>query len=267
MIFIESGCPQYIIKLKVIKMNKQLTDADIAIVYCLHGDEILGKEICDKLRERFPQIIYIEGDPKAMVEKKRFIEKDLNRSFPGNNNGSYEEKLAHSLMEKLHDKKVVIDLHQTNTISEPFLIITKKVKNLNDLVNCFPIRKVVLMDKTISNGKALIDHVKNGFSIEFGKNTSSSEAFTITEEGLRNILTRRRVLNKSVYRVTSIIERTNQFAFLDIANFSLVKKGAAIAKSSDATLVANYDFYPIFYGEKTFQNFLCLRAQLVGEFK
>ena len=53
----------------------------LAIVCCLHGTEPYGLEVVKRLPVFPPFFI---GNEKALKENKRFIDTDLNRSFPGN---------------------------------------------------------------------------------------------------------------------------------------------------------------------------------------
>ena len=57
----------------------------IAIVACLHGNEIIGKKTLDDLQD--VQLLrggmnYMIGNPKATEQNKRYMDVDLNRCFP-----------------------------------------------------------------------------------------------------------------------------------------------------------------------------------------
>ncbi|MBS3094157.1 succinylglutamate desuccinylase/aspartoacylase family protein, partial [Candidatus Pacearchaeota archaeon] len=69
----------------------------LVIICCLHGNEIYGLEVC-KDQSLFP---FILANEKALKENKRFIDSDLNRSFPGKADGNYEERRAFELTKKL----------------------------------------------------------------------------------------------------------------------------------------------------------------------
>ena len=63
---------------------------------------------------------------EAALEKGvRYLEVDLNRSFPGRRAGKYEERLAGVVLRRLKKYGEVVDLH-TATCSTPlFAILTR----------------------------------------------------------------------------------------------------------------------------------------------
>ena len=56
----------------------------IAVVCCLHGTEPYGLEVVKRLPA---SLSFFIGNEKALKENRRFIDSDLNRSFPGKENG------------------------------------------------------------------------------------------------------------------------------------------------------------------------------------
>src|SRR4030042_5415446 len=93
----------------------------IVFITGVHGDEYSPVKVMDKLNV-YP---YLIANPQAMKIKKRYLETDLNRSFPGCLIGSYEEKLAINLLKKLKEYSAVVDLHTASCSTPPFVIITK----------------------------------------------------------------------------------------------------------------------------------------------
>src|SRR3989338_4101669 len=142
----------------------------VAFVACVHGDEKIGEKAIEKLKNirlAGGTLFFVLANEKAAQENKRFTESDLNRVFPGNPEGDHEEKLAHQLLHELRQADVVIDIHSTEADTEDFIILTKKEQFR--IAEKVPIEKCVFMEKSIAKGKALIDHVNLGISIEFNK--------------------------------------------------------------------------------------------------
>ncbi|MCG2809538.1 MAG: succinylglutamate desuccinylase/aspartoacylase family protein, partial [Candidatus Portnoybacteria bacterium] len=82
------------------KKNKKIK---VAIIGCVHGDEVIGKKIINELKNlKFKEgsLGFFIANQPALNKNKRFIKQDLNRSFPGNINGIAEEKIAYSLKNK-----------------------------------------------------------------------------------------------------------------------------------------------------------------------
>ena len=98
----------------------------IAIVACLHGDEVVGKHIQNWLIENQDKLKckakLIFGNPEAHIKDTRFIHENLNRVFPGKENGNYEEKQAFRIMQDLKDVDMVLDIHSTTLDINPFAI-------------------------------------------------------------------------------------------------------------------------------------------------
>ena len=66
---------------------------------------------------------FILGNPWAARENKRFLERDLNRSFALQDSGSREGRRARELTAVLKDTAYIVDFHQTSRPSErPFFI-------------------------------------------------------------------------------------------------------------------------------------------------
>ncbi|MCM2325595.1 MAG: succinylglutamate desuccinylase/aspartoacylase family protein [Candidatus Woesearchaeota archaeon] len=230
----------------------------------MHGDEILGKDIARRIKKEFPEIEILEGNPRAIKNKKRFMKKDLNRIFPGKIDGDYEEKLAHDLKRRLKRFDYVIDIHTTTTVSEPFLIMTKKTAGIKELVDAFPLKDVVFMNDDIAKSKALIDHVKCGVSVEFTKGITLDSAYETIKETIENICSKKKVEEKRYYEIIKIIEKAKDLDFISgIRNFELIGKDTVIAQSRDVVLISKEEFYPVFYGQKSFFGFLCMKARLI----
>lgn len=98
----------------------------ICIVTGTHGDELEGQYICYELSKRLqenPQ--YIQGiidiypalNPLGIDSISRGIpnfDLDMNRIFPGSDDGSMVRKVAHNIVESLKGADLVIDIHASN---------------------------------------------------------------------------------------------------------------------------------------------------------
>lgn len=98
----------------------------ICIVTGTHGDELEGQYICYELSKKLqenPQ--YVEGivdiypalNPLGIDSISRGIpnfDLDMNRVFPGSDEGSMVRKVAHNIVESLRGADLVIDIHASN---------------------------------------------------------------------------------------------------------------------------------------------------------
>jgi hypothetical protein len=106
------------------------------------------------------------GNPRAVTERKRFIERDLNASFGTGMLASHEERRAAELLEILPPDRPVVDFHTFSCESEPFTVIVDRTQL--PLAALVGLRKVVLMSYSIKQGHALINF-RNGVSPEVGQ--------------------------------------------------------------------------------------------------
>jgi succinylglutamate desuccinylase len=231
---------------------------DTAIVVCLHGNELFGLDILDRLSGRFS--VYL-GNPLAITKKTRFIDEDLNRAFPGNINGNYEQKRADNLLKKLKGHKQIIDVHSSSSNIELFGILTNPKRENIDLAKKLGLKKVVIITPKFADKKALIDYVDCGISLEVGPHGR--------EENVQEIINAIENLDKDnlsdpeIFEVFDIIKSEEENLEPQIENFKAVKKGDLIAKGAKE-YYAQEDFIPVFVGEESYKGILCLAIKKIN---
>lgn len=138
-----------LIEIPVIVINGNKPGPVLGITAAIHGDELNGIEMTrqimhdiesDKLNGTIigVPIVNLEG----FWRKERYIgdRRDLNRYFPGNPEGSYPSRVAHSLFTNIIEKcDVVVDLHTGSFYREnlPQLRIDLNVDQLAELATKF----------------------------------------------------------------------------------------------------------------------------------
>jgi succinylglutamate desuccinylase len=231
-------------------------------VVCQHGGEKTPlKVIEDNFKDK---LNYLVANKEAVLKNKRFMDADLNRSFPGSSLGNKEEKLAFELVRELEKYDQVFDLHTTTATSPPFIITTKVDQDHLDLINSFNIEKVVIMQNSIAKGNSLIDYVNLGVSIEAGPQ-GRQEVYNEYKEFITNFLNEKKTNRKDFYIVFGVIEKQKKEKLnKSIESFKLVKKGQVISKVGDKSRFAEYDFYPVMPGEKSYKNILTIATKKVN---
>ncbi len=153
--------------MKLIKNSKRSINK-VSLVCCVHGNEVFGKDVFDYFSAElveYPGLTIILANEKALSQNRRFIDSDLNRVFPGDIEGDYEERLAAQLMEKIDKNSYVIDIHTTTSPRKFTPVITNLSSGTKQFINLCNSDEVVLM----KNGKnALIGQFKSGVSLEYG---------------------------------------------------------------------------------------------------
>jgi hypothetical protein len=100
---------------------------EVAIVGSIHGDEPCGARAIERLVAEGPEVErpvkLIVANEEALDAGVRYLDDDLNRSFPGDPEAdSHERRLAHDLQRELHDC-TVFSLHSTQSYGEPFALV------------------------------------------------------------------------------------------------------------------------------------------------
>jgi succinylglutamate desuccinylase len=226
-------------------------------VVCQHGDETTPLEV---IRDHFPGEPFIIGNPAALAAQKRFLETDLNRSFPGSTNTSLENERAAQLLEKFKAFDYVIDLHTSSCVTPMFAITTQLTETHIQLAARCGVGRLVYMEKSIASGSALIDHVPCGISLECGPHTESStyqEFYDLLSRFDQNIPQR----EPEIYSVFGILPKRSKDEQLleNIQAFRHVKKGEQISKLQSA----KEDLYPILPREKAYEDILTLMARRI----
>ncbi len=120
-----------------------------------HGDEEPPYHVPDA----------IIGNPVAKALGRRYVERDLNRSFNNSDEVElYEVRRAKYLKKILSDADVVVDIHRTTAVTRFCAIVTK----LDDVVYALRYQPsaVIIMNEYFSE-YCLIGNVKHGVVLEY----------------------------------------------------------------------------------------------------
>lgn len=147
----------------------------VAIVCCQHGDEVFGKTVFDYYQDRLQGIRLIFANEEAYSQGKRFIDDDLNRSFPGDGGGNHEEYLAAQILPYIKDVQYVLDIHTTTSDIIMAPIICSESDDVKKILNLTSSREVASMGNGIAD-HSLIGQVAAGVSLEFNKDYAKAEA-------------------------------------------------------------------------------------------
>jgi succinylglutamate desuccinylase len=248
-------------------LKNQKTKPHILISILTHGDEYIGFEVkkhLENLEIKTGKLEFMISNPKAAKIKKRYIDQDLNRSFPGKKNGNYEEKQANKLSPKIRKADLVIDIHSTTTELGDSIITTKLDKKTKNILNLVRPKNVLVMK--ISARHALISGAKIGLAFEYGKERDKKVVNKIVNDiksilmhyGMtENIKIPAKNHKTNFYKINKSLNKEPDFKLLkSIKNFRLVKKGQIVAKNpnNQKTIKASKNFYPILFGQNNYED-------------
>ena len=246
-------------------------ETEITIVGSVHGDEPAGKNaiknFIEKEIEYRKPVKFIIANEEALEKDVRFLDTDLNRSFPGNTESeSHEERLASELMEEIKDTKV-LDIHTTRSYPEPFATFTHlndatvsmmKASGVNYGVH-FPEEAGTLHEQTtgivVETGHQGTDQARKNAEKVIESFLSSMNAIDIERPENDNPL--------EIFRYFETVEGDWEFL---AENFELVEKGTVFAEKEDDVLKASEDFYPVLMSTDGYDGILGHKAQKQKQF-
>jgi predicted deacylase len=235
---------------------------EIAVVACMHGDELCGKEAVDRFLESEFEVErpvkFIVANEEAIENGERFIDTDLNRCFPGDpESGSHEERLAAKLMEELEGLKS-ITLHSMKEFGEMFCLVNAVDE---DLVAAPGVEKAV---DVAPLDKDSVEKYLDAVSVEVGE-VGSDEASENAYEVLLNFLAYFNVIDREkpdgrpeLFEMYEAVPGSYEFL---AENFEKVEEGEKYAESEEEELRAEEAFYPILMSSDGYDEILGFRGR------
>ncbi len=209
------------------------TSPTLAVVCCQHGNERYGLVVFNYLAEHianFPGLKIILANEPALNSNVRFIETDLNRSFPGSINGSAEERLAVEILDELAGIERVLDIHTTTSDVKLLPIVTELSEDTCKIINLIGSHEVAVIEEPLGN-KSLIGNVRAGVSLEYGNEYAArEETLGETMRLISNVLNeeQRGPVEREVYFVTGGMADTVTMP-TEAENFSFIPEAEAYA--------------------------------------
>lgn len=114
------------------------------VVGGIHGDEPGGRAIVDRLIDdlsvdRGTVQLVVANEP-ALEAGQRYVETDLNRTFPGDpDSDRYETALAAELVDSLEGADAVLAIHTSKSAPPPFAIFSEMTDSVRRSVTGMPV--------------------------------------------------------------------------------------------------------------------------------
>lgn len=221
-------------------------EPEYAIVGAIHGNEAEGWEaiqrFIDSDYELNQSVKAVMANEEAVENGERFVEKDLNRVFPGDRDGVHEERLAADLLEELEGLKV-LDLHTTGSKKSPFAIITHHGETERELARSTGMDH--LIDMTYVEG-GMLDYLEAVAVEASRKGDTTGELY----DTILNFLAAEGVIEEEYERTDPEffevydLEEGAGYEFL-AENFEPVEQGEVYARKDGDQRVAEESFHPV----------------------
>lgn len=227
---------------------------------CIHGNEYIGKYIFDHYplgKNEYFIWKSIIANPEAMYLNQRFIDTDLNRSFPGRLDGNYEERRAYQLSKVLSQFDLIIDWHQTSNDMDDTILVHDLTPELSEICQFFNIKHIVTLDKGDSYyDGTLLGHVKNSIAVEYGRLYDLQDACQRVEKDIQNLLAKRVVnIDHNYYRILGSVGKEFE-SKLNLKNYQKLTE-----EEREILGIYEDNVYPIFIGTEVYQGVYCILLQ------
>jgi hypothetical protein len=218
----------------------------------MHGDEPLGPQLVASLtRNPIPGVDALIANPRATKTRTRFINQDLNRSFPGDPAGpSYESRRAAELLKLAQGYDLILDFHNTLCPDNDCSFVGATASPLLYQASSYlKLTRVIIADYDCIN-----KYLPNCVSIEI----------SVTSPRMQLSDWRRRIAKLSTLSTLPAASSLNLYQYVytittaESDALNLAQRGLRVFKPMPSDLTANLNLknpsYPIFLGHNYSKN-------------
>jgi hypothetical protein len=160
------------------KIIGDTTNPKVVAVGCQHGNELIGQRVFDYYQSQihqFPGLVVVVANEEAGQLKKRYVDQDLNRSYPGDPDGNHEQQLAYRIAQLVKSAEYVLDLHTTSSAITMTPIVTGGLDRLRPILNLTDPAEIAVLAPEIAN-VSLIGTAQACVALEFNEDYAKTEA-------------------------------------------------------------------------------------------
>jgi predicted deacylase len=248
----------------------------VAVVAGVHGDEPSGVRAVRRLRaaaeagdlELERGVLFAIANPPAVAAGERYLDSDMNRSFPGDTDGNREERLAAALVEKTRGM-LTLSLHATHSSADPIAMLDSRQPGLLEYAAALPVPYVV----DHANGEPGTHSETNDvLTVEAGAQGTEAAAATAEKLALE-FLKEADVLpgtpdstDSSYFSMADPVPKPPSEAYeLLVENFERVEAGQVFARAAGEPLRAAETFYPILMSAYGYEDVFGYTGEWLGD--
>lgn len=250
-------------------------DPAVAVVGAIHGDEPCGADAVRRLIDERPAVErpvkLIVANEAALAESTRYVDADLNRSFPGDPvAATHEGRLAARLADELGGC-ATLGLHSTQSYEGPFALVDEVGDFSRDV--CAQLSVDVLVETGSDYDGRIFSAVERAVEVECGLQGSreaAENAYRLSREFLAacGALPDERLAPRSdlpVFRLVGPIPKRAADSYeVYVDNFEEVAAGEVFAATGGDDLVAEEPFHPVLVSSYGYDEVFGYRAERLG---
>jgi len=263
-------------------------EPEVAVVGGIHGDEPCGVAAVERLIEERPAVerpvALVVANEEAVAAQRRYVETDLNRSFPGAADGdSLERRIAHELGAVVGDC-LTLALHSTQSYEGMFVLVDGIRDRQREI--CPQLSVDALVETGHAEGR-IFESVPDTVEVECGfqgSATATENAHRVAREFLvvTGVLPEsalesgtpgadapgkreRPRSNLPVFRLGDPVPKTAADEYeVFVRNFEEVLAGESFAAADGEAVVAEEDFHPVLMSPYGYEDVFGYTAERVG---
>lgn len=247
---------------------------EIAVVGGIHGDEPCGVNAIEEVLAAEPDVqrpvAFVIANEEAFDAGERYLEEDLNRAFPGDENGpTHESRLAAKIGREL-GACTTLSMHSTQSYDGTFALVDEADEEIQRIMTQLPIDAVVDVGSH-STGR-LFESIPRCVEVECGYQRSeqaSENAIGIVWEYLAatGVVPDETSVRDDIplFRLDRQIPKTQASSYdVYASNFERVDAGEPYAAAGDQEVVAEESFYPVLMSPYGYERVFGYTAERLG---
>lgn len=244
-------------------------EPEYVVVGSVHGDEPCGKRAIERFIsedwEVKKPVKFVIANEEALEENERYLEADLNRSFPGDpESEKHEERLAAEIAEEIRGLKM-LDIHSTHSEPVPFATFSCREEDVISLVRSTGASRAVNFPDSSGTTRTCV----KGAIVEVGPQ-GTEEAAEMAYNILVNFLASEGVIDAEfersdpeIFEYYGTVEGSG-YTFL-AKNFQEINKGEVFAERDSEKLEAEESFFPVLMSTNGYEDKVGLKARKLTE--
>lgn len=243
-----------------------------AAVGAVHGDEPCGVRAIERLlaadREFERAARLVVANERALAAERRYVDADLNRSFPGDPDAdAHERRLAHELLAAVEGLPT-LGFHATVSTDRPFGTVADLTPTKRRVFRALPVAEVADFTGVVEGRSVNLPGFLNVEAGYQGSAAAADNAYACLVAFLRELDVLPGAPSPSEpthYRVQRLVRKEPGVSYeFHAENFERVAAGEAYATADGEPMTAEAPFWPVLMSADGHETLLGYAAERVG---